>query len=182
MWDYVKLTALALVTLLAAMAANFAHDLAYQVNAIEVMIAVTINFACVLRQADDEVRHDQSQHMDGVIRAGVIATAFGGIDGFLVGRHRRSAGLSGAEHRPHDGHPERWPPAPLHISAVIFAFGGNALIMSSFYVVQRPCAARLWGGHLAWSVFWGWQLMVVLAASSYILGGTQSKEYAETVW
>ncbi len=41
---------------------------------------------------------------------------------------------------------------------------------------------RLWGGNLAWFVFWGWQLMIVLAATSYVLGGTQSKEYAETVW
>jgi cytochrome c oxidase cbb3-type subunit I len=31
-------------------------------------------------------------------------------------------------------------------------------------------------------VFWGWQLMIVLAATSYVLGGTQSREYAETVW
>jgi cytochrome c oxidase cbb3-type subunit 1 len=29
---------------------------------------------------------------------------------------------------------------PLHTSAVIFAFGGNALLMTSFYVVQRTCA------------------------------------------
>ena len=71
---------------------------------------------------------------------------------------------------------------PLHTSAVIFAFGGNALIMTAFYVVQRTSAARLWGGNLGWFVFWGWQLMIVLAASSYILGGTQGKEYAETVW
>jgi len=38
---------------------------------------------------------------------------------------------------------------PLHTSAVIFAFGGNALIATSFYVVQRTSAARLWGGNLA---------------------------------
>jgi cbb3-type cytochrome oxidase subunit 1 len=29
---------------------------------------------------------------------------------------------------------------------VIFAFGGNALIATSFYVVQRTCRARLFGG------------------------------------
>jgi hypothetical protein len=32
---------------------------------------------------------------------------------------------------------------PLHTSAVIFAFGGNALIATSFYIVQRTCRARL---------------------------------------
>ena len=34
---------------------------------------------------------------------------------------------------------------PLHTSAVIFAFGGNALITTSFYIVQRTCGVRLWG-------------------------------------
>ena len=71
---------------------------------------------------------------------------------------------------------------PLHTSAVIFAFGGNALIATSFYVVQRTSAARLWGGNLAWFVFWGYQLFIVLAATGYLLGGTQSKEYAEPEW
>lgn len=55
----------------ALLAANFAHDLPYQVNAIEVMIAAAITFIHMLRQ-----------------------------------------------------------------------------------VVQRSCAARLWGGNLVWFVFW----------------------------
>ena len=85
MWDYVKLIALAGVAFLAALAANFAHDLPYMVNALVVMIAAAITFIYVLRHAGEEVRHDQSQYMDGVVRAGVIATAFWGIVGFLVG-------------------------------------------------------------------------------------------------
>ena len=180
MWDCVKLTALALVALLAA---SFAHDLPYQVNAIEVMIAAAITFIYVLRKAGDAVRHDQSQYMDGVIRAGVIATAFWGIVGFLVGvviAFQLAFPVLNIDHTM--GILDFGRLRPLHTSAVIFAFGGNALIMSSFHVVQRTCAARLWGGNLAWFVFWGWQLMVVLAASSYILGGTQNKEYAEPVW
>ena len=71
---------------------------------------------------------------------------------------------------------------PLHTSAVIFAFCGNALIMSAFYIVQRTSAARLFGGSLGWFVFWGWQLVIVLAATGYVLGATQGKEYAEPVW
>src|SRR5450631_3355787 len=31
---------------------------------------------------------------------------------------------------------------PLHTSAVIFAFGGNVLIATSFYVVQKTCRVR----------------------------------------
>jgi cytochrome c oxidase cbb3-type subunit 1 len=58
---------------------------------------------------------------------------------------------------------------------VIFAFGGNALIATSFYVVQRTSRARLWGGNLAWFVFWGYQLFIVLAATGYLLGATQGQ-------
>ena len=71
---------------------------------------------------------------------------------------------------------------PLHTSAVIFAFGGNALIATSFYVVQRTCRARLAFPGLARFVFWGYQLFIVLAASGYVLGVTQSREYAEPEW
>lgn len=71
---------------------------------------------------------------------------------------------------------------PVHTSAVIFAFGGNALIFSSLYVVQRTSRAPLWGGVLPWFVFWGYQAFLVLAASGYLLGITQSREYAEPEW
>jgi cytochrome c oxidase cbb3-type subunit 1 len=72
--------------------------------------------------------------------------------------------------------------APAAHLAVIFAFGGNALIATSFYVVQRTCRARLALPGLARFVFWGYQLFIVLAATGYLLGITQSKEYAEPEW
>ncbi|HEY6610850.1 MAG TPA: cbb3-type cytochrome c oxidase subunit I, partial [Pseudomonas sp.] len=71
---------------------------------------------------------------------------------------------------------------PLHTNAVIFAFGGCALMATSFYVVQRTCQARLFGGPLASFVFWGWQAVIVLAAITLPLGFTSSKEYAELEW
>jgi cytochrome c oxidase cbb3-type subunit I len=72
---------------------------------------------------------------------------------------------------------------PVHTSAAVFAFGGSALIGTSFHVVQRTCRASLWGGApLAWFVFWGYQLFIVLAATGYVLGISQSKEYAEPEW
>ncbi len=71
---------------------------------------------------------------------------------------------------------------PLHTSGVIFAFGGNALIATSFWVVQRTCRARLAGGVAPWFVFWGYQLFIVLAAVGYLAGVTQSREYAEPEW
>lgn len=71
---------------------------------------------------------------------------------------------------------------PLHTNAVIFAFGGSALLGTSLYVVQRTCHTRLFSDGLAALVFWGWQLVIVLAAITLPLGITQSKEYAELEW
>ncbi|MEM9385570.1 MAG: cytochrome-c oxidase, cbb3-type subunit I [Pseudomonadota bacterium] len=71
---------------------------------------------------------------------------------------------------------------PLHTNAVIFAFGGSALFATAYYVVQRTCHARLFGGRLAELTFWGWQAVIVAAAITLPLGITQSKEYAELEW
>jgi cytochrome c oxidase cbb3-type subunit I len=123
---------------------------------------------------------DSSKYLDGVVRYGVIATLFWGTAGILVGVIVASQ--------------LAWPELniqpwlnfgrlrPLHTSAVIFAFGGNALLATSFYVVQRTTRARLWGGDLAWFVFWGYQLFIVMAATGYLLGITEGREYAEPEW
>ncbi|MFO7788504.1 MAG: cytochrome-c oxidase, cbb3-type subunit I [Halospina sp.] len=71
---------------------------------------------------------------------------------------------------------------PLHTNAVIFAFGGSALFATSYYIVQRTCQARLFGGPLVGFTFWGWQLVIVLAAVTLPLGMTMGKEYAELEW
>jgi len=71
---------------------------------------------------------------------------------------------------------------PLHTNAVIFAFGGSALMATSLYVVQRTCQARLFSDGLAAFTFWGWTLVILLAAISFPLGITTSKEYAELEW
>jgi cytochrome c oxidase cbb3-type subunit 1 len=72
---------------------------------------------------------------------------------------------------------------PVHTSAAIFAFGGSALFGTSFHVVQRTCRARLFGGEaLANFVFWGYQFFIVMAALSYVMGYSQSQEYAEPEW
>ena len=73
--------------------------------------------------------------------------------------------------------------APALFLAAIFAFGGNALLATSLYVVQRTSRARLFGGDgLAEFLFWGYQLFIVLAASGYVLGITEGREYAEPEW
>ncbi|MBL3599675.1 MAG: cytochrome-c oxidase, cbb3-type subunit I [gamma proteobacterium endosymbiont of Lamellibrachia anaximandri] len=71
---------------------------------------------------------------------------------------------------------------PLHTNAVIFAFGGCALMATSFYSVQRTCGVRLWSDKLAWFVFIGWNLIIVSAVITLPLGINQAKEYAELEW
>jgi len=127
------------------------------------------------------VAGDDIGYMDDVIRAGAIASTLWGIVGFTVGL---VIALQLAF--PVLNFDLPWTNfgrlRPLHTSAVIFAFGGNVLIMTSFHVVQRTCKARLAGGLAPWFVFWGYQLFIVLAATGYVLGITQSKEYAEPEW
>ncbi len=123
---------------------------------------------------------DESAYLDGVVRYGAIATLFWGITGFLVGV------IVASQLAWPDLNIEPWfnfgRMRPLHTSAVVFAFGGNALIATSFYVVQRTSRARLFGGDLAWFVFWGYQLFIVMAATGYLLGITEAREYAEPEW
>jgi cytochrome c oxidase cbb3-type subunit I len=71
---------------------------------------------------------------------------------------------------------------PLHTSAVIFAFGGNVLIGTSLYVVQRTSRARLAGEVAPWFVVLGYNFFILIAGTGYLLGITQSKEYAEPEW
>ena len=71
---------------------------------------------------------------------------------------------------------------PLHTNAVIFAFGGSALFATSYYCVQRTSQVRLFSDKLAAFTFWGWMLVIVLAAITLPLGITSSKEYAELEW
>lgn len=71
---------------------------------------------------------------------------------------------------------------PVHTSAVIFAFGGNVLLGTSYFVVQRTCQTRLWNDALSFFTFWGYQAFIVMAALGYILGINQTKEYAEPEW
>ncbi len=122
-----------------------------------------------------------SVYLDSVIKAGMIATVFWGLAGFLVG-----VVIALQLTFPVLNFDLPWTNfgrlRPVHTSAVIFAFGGNALIATSFYVVQRTCRTRLAFGNLAWFVFWGYQLFIVLAATGYLLGITEAREYAEPEW
>ena len=183
MTNAVKLIALAFAIILLAIAASYGRDIAYQVHALLFMALAAWMFVRTLQRTGEPVRRISSPtgYMDDVIRYGVIATIFWGIVGFLVGVVIASQ-LTFDELNLGFSFTSFGRLRPLHTSAVIFAFCGNALIATSFYVVQRTSAARLWGGNLAWFVFWGYQIFIVLAATGYLLGSTQAKEYAEPEW
>jgi len=71
---------------------------------------------------------------------------------------------------------------PLHTNAVIFAFVGNGMFFGIYYSLQRLCKARMFSDLLSKIHFWGWQIIIVLAAITLPLGKTVSKEYAELEW
>ena len=70
----------------------------------------------------------------------------------------------------------------VHTNAVVFGFGGSALIGTSFYIVQRTCRARLFAPSLAWLVFMGWQAGLAAGMLSLFMGINTGKEYAELEW
>ncbi len=71
---------------------------------------------------------------------------------------------------------------PLHTNAVIFAFIGNAMFAGIYHSLQRVLKARLFNDTLSKVHFWGWQLVIVLAALTLLSGFTTGKEYAELEW
>ncbi|MEM9221427.1 MAG: cytochrome-c oxidase, cbb3-type subunit I [Pseudomonadota bacterium] len=176
------------VALLAVLAAAFAHDSAFETHmwlvAVIALIAAVFSARNLSWNADGTLVRkvtDKNAYVDGPIKAGVIATVFWGVAGFAVGVFialQLAFPLLNIEPWFNFGRLR-----PLHTSAVIFAFGGSILVATAMHVVQRTCHARLFGGEgLAWFVFWGYQVFIVLAATGYLMGVTQSKEYAEPEW
>jgi cytochrome c oxidase cbb3-type subunit 1 len=179
--------------LLAALVAIFlaaaAADSGFSIHMMIVAVAALIACWMTISRADYAALAagrparpaDQSLYDDTPIRWGVIAILFWGVAGFLAGLYialeLAYPGLNLGSEYISFGRLR-----PLHTSAVIFAFGGNALIATSFYVVQRTCRARLAFPGLARFVFWGYQLFIVLAATGYLLGITEAREYAEPEW
>ncbi|GLK53443.1 cytochrome-c oxidase, cbb3-type subunit I [Maricaulis virginensis] len=132
--------------------------------------------------ANGGVVNDEREYNENLVKAGAIATMFWGIAGLLVGVVIAFQLAFPVLNIEQFGFTSFGRLRPLHTSAVIFAFGGNALLATSFYVVQRTCRTRIAGGIWPWFVFWGYQLFIVMAATGYVIGITQSKEYAEPEW
>ena len=182
-----QLSLFGLVMVIAAAAAGRAHDQLFAIHMSMFAIAAAILFFRSFRVRElaplgagpgfaSEERYEIT-----IVRFGVIMVVVWGVVGFLMGVLVASQ--------------LAWPwlnpdlpwftfgrLRPVHTSAVIFAFGGTALITTSLYVVQRTCGAPLISRRLGWFVMLGYQFFILLAATSYVLGGSQSREYAEPEW
>jgi len=183
----INLAAVGLITILGALwalfAAAFAPDAAMKGQSWLILGGfMTGIFLVVGASARGGVITDQSEYNEDIVKAGVIASLFWGAAGLLVGVIIAFQLAFPILNFDDFGFLSFGRLRPLHTSAVIFAFGGNVLIATSFYVVQRTCRTRIAGGIWPWFVFWGYQFFIVIAASGYLIGITQGQEYAEPEW
>ena len=175
-----------LIAFVAVLTIAVSSDFGFSVHMAIVAAAAFLAMVYTMRNANYDplaVVHgpDPSRYDDDPVRWGVIATIFWGVAGFAAGLYIALQLAFPALNLDLE-YTSFGRLRPLHTSAVIFAFGGNALIATSFYVVQRTCRARLAFPSLARFVLWGYQLFIVLAATGYLLGVTESREYAEPEW
>ena len=173
---------------LCALASARAVDAPFSVHMAVFALAALAGVAAILKRYEGRSAGAVPQEIDGKpnynlgpIKFTAVAAMGWGIAGFLVGCIIAF---------------QLWAPSlnlgleytsfgrlrPLHTSAVIFAFGGNVLIGTSLYVVQRTCRVRLAGDLAPWFVVLGYNLFIVIAGTGYLMGVTQSKEYAEPEW
>jgi cytochrome c oxidase cbb3-type subunit I len=173
----------ALFSVFAAAAA--VHDPVFRAHMYLFLALMLVGIAALTHAASPgtDIESKRTGYNYLIVKAGVVASMFWGVVGLLVGL---IIALQLAYPEIFTFSDFGWTNfgrlRPLHTSAVIFAFGGNVLIATSFYVVQRTCKAPLAGGMWAWFVFWGYQVFIVMAATGYLMGITQSKEYAEPEW
>ncbi|MGO9984023.1 MAG: cytochrome-c oxidase, cbb3-type subunit I [Rhodomicrobium sp.] len=180
--DWVGLVATLGGLALGIFVAERSHDAVMQFHGIVFAVFALLGAVFMARKAFSSTEtQDPNAYFDTVVKAAAIATVFWGVVGFLVGDV-----IAWQLAFPALNLDLPWTTfgrlRVLHTSGVIFAFGGSALLATSFYVVQRTNRTRLFGRWLPWFVFWGWQLMLVMAASGYVLGVTQAREYAEPEW
>ncbi|MGE3250574.1 MAG: cytochrome-c oxidase, cbb3-type subunit I [Hyphomonadaceae bacterium] len=183
-WEAIPIAAIVVIGALLCLAgAARAEDFRFETQMYTAAAGFVFGLWALAYWLANRAEGQRTFYQDNVIKAGVVASMFWGIAGLLVGVVI-ALQLSFPEifYFPELGWTNFGRMRPLHTSAVIFAFGGNVLIATSFYVVQRTSRARLAGGAWPWFVFWGYQLFIVLAGTGYLLGVTQGREYAEPPW
>ncbi|MGP0059541.1 MAG: cytochrome-c oxidase, cbb3-type subunit I [Beijerinckiaceae bacterium] len=177
-----------LLTLVSLLIATRAYEPAYAFHAYLFALASAAAIFAIINRYFSRPAEPTPQEIDGKpnynlgpVKFASMAAVFWGIAGFLVGL---IVALQLAY--PILNFDLPWISfgrlRPLHTSAVIFAFGGNVLLATSLYIVQRTSRARLAGDLAPWFVVLGWNFFIVIAGTGYLLGITHSKEYAEPEW
>ena len=172
---------IATVGLLGVLIVGYGRDTGYVLHG---WIIVGFSLVALKRLHDTWSETEENaplEYNDAVIRFGIIAAFVWALIGFTVGDivawQLAIPSLNGDMSWSNFGRLR-----PVHTTAVIFGFGGTALIATSFYVVQRTSRARLAGRTMPWLIVLYYNLFVTLAATGYPLGITQAREYAEPEW
>ena len=147
-----------------------------------ITLGIVLAFALVGQMFEPEPgRKRLSRYFDDPIKAGILMAMFWGIIAMATGLW-----VAALMVWPDATFGEAWSSygriRPVHTTGVIFAFGGNALIATSFHVMQRTCRTRLPDQLSPWFVLIGYNLFCLWAVTGYLMGVTQSKEYAEAEW
>ncbi len=179
-WALITLLALALVGL--AMAAGGRGDPLGVHGFIVLIFSVGMGFVVMSGYYTPEPEQSRlSQYYDDPTKAGIVLTMLWAIVGMGFG-----VWVASLLAWPDLTFDAAWASfgriRPVHTNGVIFGFGGNALIASSFHVLQRTSRARLPDQFSPWFVLLGYNLFCILAVTGYFMGITQSKEYAEPEW
>ena len=178
----VGLAVLSLIIAAKAYTAAFAfHAYLFAAASIAAIFLIYNNYTDRQGELPPQMIGDRPNYNFGPVKFATIAAIFWGCAGFTVGLY-----IALELAFPALNLDLQWINfgrlRPLHTSAVIFAFGGNVLLGTSFYVVQRTCRARLAGYLAPWFVILGYNFFIVIAGTGYLLGITQGKEYAEPEW
>ncbi|MEO0622351.1 MAG: cytochrome-c oxidase, cbb3-type subunit I [Pseudomonadota bacterium] len=175
------LTACAVILVLGGGIAGAAIDTGLALHGWAMALAAGYAGFRIISEWGARISEPPLEYNDEVIKYAVLATVVWAVIGFGVGDYLAwqlaIPALNGDMPWTNFGRLR-----PVHTTGVIFGFGGNALIATSLYVVQRTCRARLYGRYLPWMVLAGYNLFVLLAVSGYLMGITQGREYAEPEW
>lgn len=162
---------------------GLAIDRKYEFHGIIVMLFGTLlSFVAIAQfHARYQPSHSLEKYFDSPTRIGIIIAMTWGVVGMVVGDWVAWL-LAFPDISPDYAWASFGRIRPAHTTGIIFGFGGNALIATSFHVMQRTCRTRIADNLSPWIVLAGYNLFCVLAVSGYFFGVTQSKEYAEPEW
>ena len=178
---FIAFVASAAIALLGSLLVIYGKEQILVVHGAMMALAGGLGLVFVVRRMSGPAIAVPLEYNDGIIRTAVVLTLLWGIVGFAVGDM-----VAWQLAFPDLNYDMPWTNfgrlRPVHTTGVILGFGGNALLATSFYVVQRTSRARLAGQVSPQLVLWGYNLFVLLGVTGYIFGVTQSREYAEPEW